>query len=79
MIAAVMGAHRGHLAYRPQFDHAGALSPEVQATLSPLGRRLLGLDDPPPPRSLEEYYARPESGIVIKPPEAKPQEGGAKQ
>jgi ectoine hydroxylase-related dioxygenase (phytanoyl-CoA dioxygenase family) len=75
MIAAVMGRQLGHLAYRPQFDHAGALSPEVKAGLSPLARRLLGLDDPAPPRSLEEYYARPESGIMIKVPEAQPQGG----
>jgi ectoine hydroxylase-related dioxygenase (phytanoyl-CoA dioxygenase family) len=75
MIAAVMGARRGNAAYRPQFDHAAAISPQVQATLSPLVRRLLGLDDPPPPRSLEEYYARPESGIVYRPPEARPHQG----
>jgi ectoine hydroxylase-related dioxygenase (phytanoyl-CoA dioxygenase family) len=74
MIAAVMGRMLGQWVYRPQFDHEGALSPEVKAGLSPLARRLLGLDDPPRPRSMEEYYARPESGIIIKVPDAKPQE-----
>jgi ectoine hydroxylase-related dioxygenase (phytanoyl-CoA dioxygenase family) len=77
MIAGVMGAVRGPVAFRPQFDHAGALSPEVQAALSPLARRLLGLDDPAPPRSLEEYYARPESGIVYTPRDATPHDEAA--
>lgn len=66
MIAGVVGKAPQTVNYRPQFDHARALDAGVVAELSPLVRRILGLDDHPIPGSIEEYFVHPESEGYLK-------------